>query len=484
MGWLVEFASKLGAQEESLVRDRLVLTLDLLSRIFEGHSATETAQAVVTELAQRLGCERVSLGFGQVFKSGASAIRLFALSHSADFSHRLDLTNQIEQAMAEVVDQGEVIKVYARDERDGQGSERLMVREHRRLQRDFDSLMVCSVPFMADKTCGVFLFEWTTESRNLEEVELLAETLSPIVGKALADYRRLMQPWYRRLKGWFRSEWERLTGPYEGKRKFWAALGLGLFLFFVFAHGTFRVAAPAHLEGEVKRVIAAPFDGFVGASFARAGHVVEQDAVLATLDDRDLRLEGSRWDSQQQQYAKQAQDAQAQHNLAQLQIALAQTRQAQAQRELTQSMLDRSQIRAPFPAVVVSGDLSQQLGAAVKKGQTLYELAPLDSYRIILDVDEVDMPYVEPGQTGSLIVAALPYERFLFEVTLVTPVAEAKEGKNYFRVEARVKTFDPRLRPGMEGVAKISAGSHALLWVWTHRFFDWLRLQSWIWLGI
>jgi putative peptide zinc metalloprotease protein len=31
----------------------------------------------------------------------------------------------------------------------------------------------------------------------------------------------------------------------------------------------------------------------------------------------------------------------------------------------------------------------------------------------------------------------------------------------------------------MEGVGKVEAGERSLLWIWTHRFTDWLRLKSW-----
>jgi hypothetical protein len=41
--------------------------------------------------------------------------------------------------------------------------------------------------------------------------------------------------------------------------------------------------------------------------------------------------------------------------------------------------------------VVVKGDLSQSLGAAVERGNVLFELAPLDSYRVIMKVDERDI---------------------------------------------------------------------------------------------
>ena len=38
-----------------------------------------------------------------------------------------------------------------------------------------------------------------------------------------------------------------------------------------------------------------------------------------------------------------------------------------------------------------------------------------------------------------------------------------------------------KLRPGMEGVGKISIDRRKLIWVWTHKAVDWLRLQIWKW---
>jgi hypothetical protein len=37
------------------------------------------------------------------------------------------------------------------------------------------------------------------------------------------------------------------------------------------------------------------------------------------------------------------------------------------------------------------------------------------------------------------------------------------------------------LRPGMEGIGKISAGRERMIWIWTHGLTDWLRLWVWSW---
>ncbi|MCK6374590.1 MAG: HlyD family efflux transporter periplasmic adaptor subunit [Zoogloea sp.] len=276
----------------------------------------------------------------------------------------------------------------------------------------------------------------------------------------------------------------RLFGPRHAAFKLGSLAGLAVLLFALFATGDFRISGDATLEGRVRRLIVAPFDGFVASAQARAGQVVKEGDTLATLDDRELQLEASRWSSQQNQYNQQANDAEAQRNLAQIQIARAQSQQAEAQRRLSESMMAKAQVRAPFAGLIVSGDLSQQLGGAVRKGQSLFEIAPLDAYRIVLQVAESDIAHLRLGQRGELVLTALPDQTIPFKVTLITAVAHAEGGRNLFRVEAAPEAEVPNLRPGMAGIGKVSVGEERLVWIWSRRFIEWSRLQLWSWLGV
>jgi hypothetical protein len=64
----------------------------------------------------------------------------------------------------------------------------------------------------------------------------------------------------------------------------------------------------------------------------------------------------------------------------------------------------------------------------------------------------------------------------------MTPVSTATEGRNFFRVEARIENASGRLRPGMEGVSKVFVDRRRLAWIWTHEIIDWVRLKIWNWL--
>ena len=117
-----------------------------------------------------------------------------------------------------------------------------------------------------------------------------------------------------------------------------------------------------------------------------------------------------------------------------------------------------------------------------QRGQEMFQIAPLDSYRVILQVDERDIAHVKMGQPGQLTLSGMVHDRLAFAVDQITPISTAQEGRNFFRVEARLENTSERVRPGMEGVGKIVVGERKLLWIWTHSLIDWLRLSLWKWL--
>ena len=105
--------------------------------------------------------------------------------------------------------------------------------------------------------------------------------------------------------------------------------------------------------------------------------------------------------------------------------------------------------------------------------------ATIDRYRVTLLVPEGDIRLVTTGMRGEILLSALPERPFPFEIRSVTPVARANEGVNGFEVIGAMVTADTRIRPGMEGVAKIEAGERSLFWIWTHPFLHWLRVKAW-----
>jgi multidrug efflux pump subunit AcrA (membrane-fusion protein) len=253
-------------------------------------------------------------------------------------------------------------------------------------------------------------------------------------------------------------------------------------LFFAFATGEYRVVATGQVEGAVRRSIAAPFEGFISEAPVRAGDVVRKGDLLAAMDIRDLTLERLRWVTERQQHLYEYDQALGNRKRADALKAQSLIDQAQAQVRLVDEQLARARLVAPFDGLVVSGDLTQSIGAAVRRGDSLFEVAPLEGYRVELRVDESQIADVAPGQLGELVVAALPDSVFPFTIDRITPVAAAHEGNTSFQVDGRLTRVSERLRPGMEGVGKIIVGTRRLGWIWFRSLLHWVRITSWKWL--
>jgi multidrug resistance efflux pump len=225
----------------------------------------------------------------------------------------------------------------------------------------------------------------------------------------------------------------------------------------------------------------APSDGFLRQVYARPGDQVKADQVLAELAEDDLRLERRRWESELTQHENAASAALARTERAQFVINQAKADEARAQLELVDTQLSRTRVVAPFDGVVIKGDLSQSLGAPLRRGEVLLTVAPADRYRLLIEVDERDIPDVRAGQTGTLALGALSDRALAFRIARVTPVASTRDARNFFEVEGEFDEAPAKMRPGLQGVAKIDAGTRPLVWIWTHRMVDWLRLTLWSW---
>jgi hypothetical protein len=75
----------------------------------------------------------------------------------------------------------------------------------------------------------------------------------------------------------------------------------------------------------------------------------------------------------------------------------------------------------------------------------------------------------------------MPDEKLPLVVEKITPVSAVEEGRNYFRVEARLEGDIEKLRPGMEGVGKVRIERRKLVWIWTHKLVHWLKMWVWSW---
>ena len=135
--------------------------------------------------------------------------------------------------------------------------------------------------------------------------------------------------------------------------------------------------------------------------------------------------------------------------------------------------------QAPFDGLLLSGDLSQRLGGSVNLGEVLFEMSPLNAYRVLLNIKESRIAEVQPGQKGVLYLSALPDTPFSFTVTKLTPQTVSRDGATFFIVEAELHEAAEYLRPGMQGIGKTEIDRRNLFGIWTREMKEWLRLLQW-----
>lgn len=471
--WLDGLLRRAEAAREAGRRSRLRTAFELLASALEHDRFQAAATAFATEAATLLGCDRASVGFVR-----RRRVYVRAISHSAHFAKRANLVRALEAAMDECLEAGATVGFPT-----APGEVASVGRAHEALARQYGAGAVLSVPLVrGDAVCGVLTLERPPGSPFDLETMALCEAVASLAGPVLELSRREDRSLISKVSASLRGVAEQLTGPRHTAIKLGAIVVVVLALVVLFARGEFRVTAKALLEAKELRAAAAPFDGFVAEGLARAGDLVTAGQMLGRLDDRELRLERMKWSSQLEQALTQYREALAAREAAKSVILSAQIDQARAQLALLDDQVARTSLRAPVAGVVVSGDLSQRLGAPVERGSVLFEVAPLDAWRLVLQVDEHDIDEVRPGQHGSLVLSAFPARSLGFSVETVTPVASAAEGANTFRVEATLDRAPPELRPGMEGVGKVSIDRRRIAWIWTHDAIDWVRLALWRWL--
>jgi RND family efflux transporter MFP subunit len=444
------------------------VVLELHAAVLSHEGLAQSATALATGLAKALRCDRVTVGW---LERGCS--RVIATSHSVEFDARHALFEKIGAAMDEAIEQAATIVLPAPE-----ASSPFVTLAHGEALALLGG-SVCTVLLVnAGRAVGGITMERTGSAFSLTDAAF-CEDVAGLLGPLLDLKRRSQRPLARVALDAWRESVSGLAGRARLGIKLGALAAVVAAAAIAFVPVSYHVSAPARLEGSIQRIAAAPIDGFLEQVNVRPGDRVRAGDIIAELSLRDLQAERAKRQSELAQHENVYGAALARADRTQLVIHHAKAAEAQAQLDLVEHQMQRARIRAPFDGVVIKGDLTQSLGAPVQRGEVLVTLAPDERFRLIVEVDERDLAHVQSGARGRLALAAAPGETLEFRVSRILPVAVAADGRNFFEVEAVFETAPNTLRPGLRGVAKISAGKRSLLWITTHRAVEWLHLAIW-----
>jgi len=492
------------AAQQALRRTRsATAALDLAARLIAAINTTEGFKGCtlqfVNDLCRQLAVDRVAMGWvhgaanaprqGTSAASGKRSVLLIALSDTENLDRRMAMARKLESAMDECLDQEQTV-LYPVPPAAGAGSDAVLsqaiTHAHRELASSDAKLKVASFPLRVgdlhgDRIVGVILVESAgTGAVDPAMVELVQSTLdlvAPVLAVRHSDDRLIaLRTWDWAVKT---AAWA--VGP---KHTVWKAVGIlvmiATFLFF-FVSTTYRIGSPMELQARERRTLSVPFDGTISAVAPgiEAGRKVEQGQLMVELDTRELRLGALEAASQLLQYEKQADESLKKGELAEAQQAEAKAEQSRARLALLQTQIERSRVVAPISGMIISGDLKDKVGSAIKLGEKLFEVADLSNMVVIAKVSDSDIAFIRPDQTGEVSPKANPAFKVPFVVERIVPLSQADEGQNAFEVHCRLIETPAWFRPGMEGQARFNTQDRSIAWIASRRILD--TLKVWLW---
>ena len=224
----------------------------------------------------------------------------------------------------------------------------------------------------------------------------------------------------------------------------------------------------------------APFDGYIEQVKVRVGAEVAQGDTLLAMDQSDLILKEEELEAERNRYQREYEKARVDQAPADMGIARARLEQARARLDQVRHRLNQAVVQAPYAGIVVEGDLMERIGSPVAQGDILFRVGKTDQIYAELEVSESEIHHVNETLTGEIALVSRPQDVYPIQVLRIEPSAVAQEEGNVFLVRCTfIGDYPPWWKPGMTGVSKLNAGKRTLLWTFTHRTLDFLRLHLW-----
>lgn len=450
---------------------RLQMAMEVLSAINRPNRFVSVAMTLCNEVATRWKCDRVSIGLLK-----GRYVQLKAISHTEKFSRKMKIVQDIESVMEEALDQ-DIEVVYPHDQQ-----VTYISRAAGELSRQYGPLAVLSLPLRRDgQAVAVLTLErQAAEPFTPEQVETTRLTCELCTARLLNLYET--DRWIgARVARDIRRAAAAMIGPKYTWAKIAAISMFAALIFLIFAKGQFRAEAPFVLEANLQQLVTAPFEGDIKGVGVEEGDMVEAGkTTLAELDTAELMWQMAQAKAEKFGYDKKADAARGRLDTARVQIAEANADRVKAQIDLLQYRISQANITSPIDGIVVEGELKRAIDAPVKTGDVLFEIASLESLRAELMVPDDQIADIQQGQKGYLATVSYPGQRIEFVVERINPMAEVVNERNVFKVRVRLLSTYPWMRPGMEGVAKISVGKRSYAWIWTRRLGNWVRMKFWL----
>ncbi len=476
----LESLSRLVAQAtELLIQPRAAATTpggsaQALVQSASASTAEELAFAITNNLRNKFDCELVALGMVHRRK-----VKVLSLSGLDQVPQRNPGVACIQAAMEECLDAGLPIVCQKGDtwtsERSTAG-----YGLHRQWQVSVKGDAVASIPLRNhDRTAAVLsLRRRATEPFTDQQIKEIQSKVEPYIA-ALLTVDKAGRSLFRHAGESLYQQVSLFSQPGHRGRKYASVMMVAAAVWFFFGTLEYRLNVPCLVIPAHSRHVTAPFVGILEKAEVVQGDRVRRGQVLCQMDTRGLVQERAELLAEIAVHEHDLNRALADREPVEAQLATAKQKLAQTRLEIANRKIEEATMRAPFDGVVIVGDLRRQIGSTIERGTSLLEIAPSSSWALELQVPEVEAEELIGGLSGTFALKARPEYTQTFSITRVHLKAQAQGRKNIYLAEGNTQAGPPWMRPGMEGLAKISIGRRPVWWITLHRAIDYCRMALW-----
>lgn len=313
-----------------------------------------------------------------------------------------------------------------------------------------------------DKPQAVLLLGWKTAPEDRESplisllnaAPILAGTISWLAGDRTTQRNQTQKQ--QDKPGW--SLQQKVTSAVAG-----------ILLLLLFLPVPYRITAEAIVKPDVTRFVVSRYDGLLLNTKVRPGDQVKKGQELARLDGREIEVEIAEVQAELDKANKLRDQATALGNTAAAQVARLDALRYKQQLIRLSQRKNQLVLTSPVNGIVLSGDLQRAEGSPVSRGQTLFEVAPLEIMDVEVTINEETISRISSDTEARIRFAAYPGKYWQQTFTSIKPRAQIRNNKNVFIGLLQFKNEDNKLRPGMQGSAKIHLGSKPLGWIIFHK---------------
>ena len=466
------YESRLRLDNYMIRNERVHKAFEMLIKGNLSNKFLSLGMSLCNEIAAGWNCSRVSLG---ILKG--RYVRIYAMSHTEKFNRKMKMLQDLEAAMEECLDQDmEVVHPQIQGDYVGRAA------TYYSSPHGPSAIMNIPIRYNGKVRAVLRLERNIDEPFTHDDMEIMRLSADLMAARLLDLYDR--DRWIGAKLGFvMRDFFALLVGAKYTWAKCFIILLIAAGVILSQAKGMYKVDASFRFNPEKERFVVAPFEGTIQKIYVKDGDQIDAGDRLIEMNVNELILELASVEAEFKSSLKEVSVAMNEAKTAEAQIAQARADQHQANIKLLNYKLKYAVLYAPLSGTIISNELEKKVNPPVKYGESLLSIVKTTGLEALIFVPEEQIADVRLNQVGELAAAGHPELKITFTVIEIAKVAEVLEGKNVFRIKAKIaigKLDLDKFKPGMEGIAKIDIDQRLYVWIWTREAINWVRMKLWI----